>query len=196
MHYEKSTIIASLLFFIFFTKSLFLAFYVIPLWDIQDETGHYSYAQDIGMGKGIELPGVARIAPNILQNLHGKEIAEPETQLNWIYQHPPAFHIAAGLVWKITSLFSEDANTLFRSTRIVAAFSGSLTLLVLFKLMQLLRLSGGKSIAILGFVFYLPMYSTMSSGTSHDTTVILFSSLAIFYWVKLLCVLVPICHLG
>lgn len=60
---------------LFFLKVFVLGFFVIPLWDIPDEIGHYAYAWDLAQGEGIPLLGHAKIEAEIIANLTGDENA-------------------------------------------------------------------------------------------------------------------------
>lgn len=182
MQKKEVSIFVYLFAFTFFAKAFFLAFWVTPLWDIQDETGHFSYARDIGMGKGIQLLGEARMGKDVLANLYGRPVGSASP--NWIYQHPPVFHMLAGFVWKLNSLVSSDTEYLFKSTRLLAGLAGAGSLIVIFNVLQLFGISRFKSIAALAFIAYLPMYTNMSSGTSHDTLVTLFGCLSVYYWTR------------
>ena len=173
-----------LLALLFFCKMLLMAYWITPLWDISDETGHFAYARDIAEGQGIPVIGVAVIESDIMSHASGKDI-EP-ARMNWIAQHPPLYYFGAGAVWKIATHLTDDPQWLFKAPRIVSALAGALTLMVLY---CLLVFATGDRLAGLGVaacVGCIPMFSHMSSGTSHDTTVTLLAALAVYFWVRFL----------
>lgn len=164
---------------LFFIKALYLAFYVTPLWDIPDETGHFSYARGIAEGHGVALLGEAKIESDILTNLY----QEPtnKTQGNWIAQHPPFYYLMAAIPLKVGMSLSLDKETLFYLPRVVSALSGALLLLVLFQTLRTMSLEPYRSMLIAVSISFIPMVSHMSSGTNHDMTLFLFSAIMVFY---------------
>ena len=163
---------------------MLLSFWITPLWDIPDETGHFAYVRDIGSNKGIPVLGRSIIETDILSNVTGHKVER--STLNWIAQHPPAYYIPAGLVWKLAFFFTDDPEILFRAPRIISAISGSLTLVVLYFLLALFT---ENRIGCLGFascVGFIPMFTHLSSGTTHDITLTLFTTLATYNWAKFL----------
>jgi len=184
IHTVKSNYLIWFLALFFFLKALLLAFWITPLWDIPDETGHFAYARDIGNGKGIPVLGIAKIDSDILSNQHGRDVNF--TVHNWIAQHPPAYHILAGILWKIAAFFTDDLEVLFKIPRILSAFSGAMVLVVIYFLLVLVSNHRPASFGFTACVGSIPMFSNMSSGTNHDITLTLFTTLAIFYWVKYL----------
>lgn len=115
---------------------------------------------------------------------HVTGVEAAPAQLNWITQHPPAYHIVAGAVWKLATLCTDDPEILFRVPRIVAAIAGLLTLLVLFRLLLFLSGDAMASLTFATGVGFIPMVSHMSSGTNHDPTLTLFATLAVLYWTR------------
>lgn len=167
---------------LFFLKAITLAFFITPLWDIPDETGHFAYARNIGSGNELPLLGEAKIDTDILSDVYQKPVSEPSG--NWIAQHPPVFYMMAGFIWRMASIFTSNPAILFRITRVVAAFFGAATLMVIYRLFRLLKVKPSISLAIMTAVSFIPMYSHLSSGTNHDTTLTFFSSLSIYHWVS------------
>ncbi len=169
---------------IFFIKALILSFWITPLWDIPDEPGHFAYARDIGSGKGIPVLGKSVIETDIRSHVAGSVVTS--TKINWIAQHPPAYYIPAGLLWKVAAFFTADPEILFRVPRVLSALSGALVIIVLYFLLVLVS---GNRLASLGFaasIGFIPMFSHMSSGTNQDITLTLFVCLATYYWTRFL----------
>jgi len=173
-----------LLALLFFLKAIFLAFWITPLWDIPDETGHFAYTRNIGSLQGFPLLGEAEIEPDILSHVYGKPVKTGVK--NWIAMHPPVFYILTGIVWKIGTFFTDSAEMLYRIPRVVSAFFGAATLIVIYRLLLLLNVRPVSSLGIVACLSFIPMYSHLSSGTQHDTTVTFFTALAVFFWSRYL----------
>lgn len=173
-----------LLVLLFFCKALLMAYWITPLWDIPDEIGHFAYARDIGEGKGIPVMGVAVIESDIMDHFYGKNYQLADN--NWIAQHPPLYYLGAGAVWKIATYLTDDPQWLFKAPRITSALAGALTLLVLYGLLVIATGDRLVSLGVSACVGCIPMFSHLSSGTSHDTTVTLLAVLAVYFWIRFL----------
>jgi hypothetical protein len=168
---------------LFTLKALVLALWIVPLWDVPDEIGHFSYARDIGAGKGIVPLGQAMIEADIMSSVRGQPTG---AVANWIVQHPPLYYAVAGAAWKVATLVTNDPNWLFKVPRIVSVLSGVLALLFIFRTVSLFRLDDRVSLAItIGFAS-IPMFSWLSAGTNHDTTVAFLGIASTYYFVRLI----------
>lgn len=174
--YPPSMLFIALL---FATKSLYLAFSVTPLWDIPDEAGHYAYVRDLAEGRGIPLLGISAIGDDITSLVIGDH-----PQQNYIAQHPPAYYLIAAIPLKIGSNLTNVDQTLFRLPRIIAALSGALSLLVLFRMLRKSGIEKPSAIALASAIGFIPMFSHLASGTNNDLTLFLFCALATFYFVS------------
>lgn len=167
---------------LFFCKALLLAFWITPLWEVPDETGHFAYARDLAEGKGLPVLGKAVIASDINSHCFRREIKENAG--NYIAQHPPLYYFGAGAILKLATYLTDDREKRFKAPRLMSVLAGTLTLLVLYGLMVL---TTGDRLASLGIsicVGFIPGFSHMSSGTSHDITVTLFAALAAYFFVR------------
>jgi len=169
----------------FFIKTLILAFWITPLWDIPDEYAHYAYIEDIAKGKGIPVLGKSLISEEIVDSINPNSKESPP-KMNWIAQHPPAYHLIGAVPLKIAELFTEDKYWLFRVPRIISSLSGAIALIIFYLIFKEVTNSNFFSIAAVATISFIPMFSQMSSGTNHDITVTLFSALAILYWFRFL----------
>ena len=174
-------IVAWCLIAIFFVKTIVLGFWIVPLWDIPDEIGHFAYARDIASGNGILPLRKAKIGEDILTHIHQRPTAE---QNNWIVQHPPLYHIIAGVAWKGATHLTDDPEWLFRAPRIISALFGALTLLFIFKIAEIFCLSENTSLAVMAGFSAIPMFTWLSAGTNHDTLVALLGSASTYYFVQ------------
>ena len=182
MRFRKTYLYIGILAALFFLKACFLAFYVTPLWDTPDETGHYAYARDIATGKGVPLLGKAEIGADIMR--HASRAPDARSQLNWIAQHPPVYYTLAALPLKIGAYFTGNPEILFRLPRLISALCGALALVVLYRTAILLNLDTISALALSSFIGFTPMYSHLSSGTNNDIALFLFATLATFYWTR------------
>ena len=161
---------------LFAVKAFYLAFWVTPLLDIPDETGHFAYVRDIAQGRGVPLLGQAEIPSDIMR--HANRAADASPVSNWIAQHPPVYYVLAALPYKIGSFFTSDPEILFRLPRMIAVLCGALLLLVLFRSFLLVGLDSSRATAMAAAVGFIPMVSNLSSGTNHDMLLFLFCALA------------------
>ncbi len=167
--------------FLFFIKASILALWIVPLWDIPDETGHFAYARDIASGNGVLPLGEAEISEDIRSNVRQSPTSAAK---NWIVQHPPLYHIVAGAAWKCATFFTHDPEWLFRAPRLVSALFGALTLLFIFKIVEACRLSDKSGLAVMVGFSAIPMFSWLSAGTNHDTLVALFGCASTYYFIR------------
>jgi hypothetical protein len=173
-----------LLSFLFAVKAFYLAFWVTPLWDIPDETGHFAYVRDIAEGRGIPLLRNTQIDADIMRHITKNATAKPRA--NWIAQHPPIYHSVAAVVYKIGGYFTSNVEVLYRLPRIVSVVSGAFLLLVLFQTLLIVGLNTSQATAIAASVGFIPMVSHLSSGTNHDMSLFLFCALATNYFARYL----------
>jgi len=176
---RRAIIIISLLFLV---KALLFSFYLTPLWDIPDEFGHFAYARDIAEGRGIPLLGEAEIQHDIVAHVTngGDQWSLP----NLIAQHPPIYHLIAAIPLRIGLWLADNQEILFRLPRVISAISSFLVLLAVYRLLTLVGLRNAYAVAITACLAVLPMFTHLSSGTNHDTMLLLFSTLAAYFWVK------------
>ena len=169
----------------FFIKTLILAFFITPLFDVPDETAHLSYIDDIAKGRGIPVLGTTLIAKEIITK-HHPQAKEPPKVINFAAQHPPAYYIIGAIPLKIAELFTQDKYWLFRAPRIISSLSGAMALIIFYLIFKEVANSNLFSIAAVAAISFIPMFSHMSSGTNNDITLTLFSALAILYWFRLI----------
>lgn len=149
--------------------------------------GHFAYAQDIANGKGIpvlsaRLDGKSIIGADVMGYIEKSNNARPA--YNWIAQHPPVYYAIAAIPLKIGSWLTSDINILYRLPRIISALSGTMLLLVLFKTFRTVGLDSSRSTAIAAAIGFIPMISHLSSGTSHDISLLLFCALATYFFTR------------
>ena len=164
---------------VFFIKAVYLAFFVTPLWDIPDETGHLAYVMQIAAGEGIPVLGTAMIPAEIMS--HVRQVESAAAVSNWIAQHPPLYYFVAAVPYWVAQHFTSDVEILFRVPRLIAALCGALLVLVLYRTARLGGLSDPAALCLAGCVAWVPMFSHLSSGTNHDVPLFLAGALAVHY---------------
>lgn len=172
-----------LLVLVFIIKTMILAFFITPLWDIPDEPGHYAYIQDIVQGKGIPVLGKSFISEEIVRSWYTNSEKPPKV-LNWIAQHPPGYYLLGAVALKTICFFTNDPYWLFRAPRIVSLLAAALALLVFFQIFFEVTKDETLSLIATACISFIPMFSHMASGTNHDTLLTLFAALAILYWLR------------
>lgn len=162
---------------IFLAKFIAYAWLVTPLWDVPDESGHFSYIQDIVAGEWPVL-GEARMGEDVTHSWRGPDATQG---MNWIAQHPPLFYVTSAPFLSAARAGQLSFESQVRTTRIPAAIFGALTVfgLALF----LARATGRDELGLAGAIFLAatPMFTHLSTGVSHDTLVACTSTWAA-YW--------------
>ena len=170
---------------LFLVKAVLLALFVTPLWDVPDETGHYAIVADIADGKGLPLPGRSVLPAEVVADWSKGRVLSTEEKWNWVAQHPPLYHVLAVPFLAAARSLTPEPRWRYRAPRLLSALSGAAALLVLF---AVFRDASGDAIFALSAasaMSFLPMFSHMSSGTSHDVFLALLCGLAALFWVRL-----------
>ncbi len=162
---------------LFLVKFVAYAWWVTPLWDVADESGHVSYVEDVARGT-LPVLGEARMGLEVTRSWINPE-ASPG--LNWIAQHPPLYYAFAAPVLRIGEVAGLDFEQRVRLTRMPAALFGALALLGL--ALFLARATGRDELGLAGALFLgaTPMFTHLSTGVSHDTLVACTAAWAM-YW--------------
>ena len=170
--------VAALVALVFFVKFAVYACMVTPLWDVPDESGHYSYVNDITKGE-LPLLGKARIDEEVE---HSWINPGTKPQGNWIAQHPPLFYVLDAPVVLAARAMGLDFEHQVRAARLPSALFGGLTVLGL--ILFLASATGRYELGLAGGIFLgsTPMFMHLSSGVSHDTLVACTATWAM-YWI-------------
>lgn len=172
--------IASLIALVFAAKFAVYAWAVTPLWDIPDEPGHYSYAEDMSRGKWPRL-GQAKIGAEVVQSWINPQ-AGPRN--NWIAQHPPLFYALEAPVLWATRAAHFDLEQRVRAARTLNALLGGLTVLGL--ALFLARATECEELGLAGAIFFAatPMFTHLSTGVTHDILVACTAAWAAYWCVR------------
>ncbi|WP_242102981.1 glycosyltransferase family 39 protein [Lysobacter sp. M2-1] len=176
----RFTAVAALVAFLFFAKFTAYAWFITPLWDIPDESGHYSYANDVSRG---ELPilGETRVDEEVA---HSWISPGAQPGRNWIAQHPPLFYVLDAPAILAAKAAGVDFEGRVRAARIPSALFGALTILGL--ILFLARATGHATLGLAGGVLLAatPMFTHLSTGVSHDTLVACTAAWAAYWCVR------------
>jgi hypothetical protein len=152
---------------LFFLKFAAFGLFLTPLWDVPDESGHYSYVEELGQGH-LPVLGEARISRDVTDSW----IAPGARQgRNWIAQHPPLYYALATPVVATIRAIGGDFEAQVHGVRVFTALIGATALL---GLMAFLALATGRGLLGLAggvLVGATPMFTQLSSGVSHDPLV-------------------------
>ena len=168
---------------VFFVKCFTLAFFVTPLWDVADETGHYAYAADLAHGRGIPVPGRSEIPLEVTR--HWRHAPNAPAEPNWIAQHPPLFYALAAPVIAIVDRVSNDQQVRFRAPRIVSVLFAVAALIALFRALLAATHDVDFSLSAVAVTSFIPTFAHVSSGTNHDSAMAFFGCLAAMYFSRL-----------
>jgi hypothetical protein len=168
----------------FLVKAVWLAFWVTPLWDVPDETGHYALVADLADGRGLPVPGRNVIPADALADWTRESSKGP--YLNWVAQHPPLYHLLAAPVLSAARLITSNPRWLYRAPRLLSAISGAAALLLFFAAFREAGTDPLLSFTAAASVGFLPMYSHLASGTNHDVFLAFMSGLAALLFARFL----------
>lgn len=167
---------------VFVVRAFFAAWYLTPLWDVPDETGHFAYVLDIVEGRGVPIAGESVIPPEVMRSWKGTRSPEP----NWISQHPPLYHFAAAAFLGAARGASAPLDIQVRVTRLAAVLLGAMTLILLFELLLMYADDALFAFSMASALSVLPMFVHMSAGVNHDVATALCGVVAGRYFVRLL----------
>jgi hypothetical protein len=167
---------------LFLVKALVLAFWVTPLWDVPDETGHYAIVADLSEGRGLPLQGQSVLPSDVVSDwTRGKSVAPVG---NWVAQHPPLYHLLAAPILSAARAMTSDPRWRYRAPRLLSAFAGAAGLLLFFRAFLEASEDPLLSFAAAAGIGFVPMYSHLASGTNHDILLAAASGLAALCWVR------------
>lgn len=165
---------------LFFLKFAAFGLALTPFWDVPDESGHYSYVDDLSHGH-LPILGEARITRDVTDSW----IAPGARQgRNWIAQHPPLYYALAAPVVAAVRAAGGDFATQVRGARLVTAAIAALGIL---GLMGFLTLATGRNLLGLAggiFVGATPMYTQLGGGVTHDPLVACTAAWACYWFVR------------
>lgn len=161
----------------FFLKYVAYALFVTPLWVIPDETGHYSYVEDISDGR-IPVLGQAKMAEDVTLSQFGEGQVPG---LNWIAQHPPLYYALAAPALISARALGLDFDSQVRSVRLLSSLFGALAVFGFIKFINEATGNGILALACAIFFGCTPMFIQQASGVSHDSLVACLSAWAA-YW--------------
>ena len=167
---------------LFLVKAVLLAFWVTPLWDVPDETGHYAIVADLSEGRGLPLQGRSVLPPDVVSDWTRAKSATPIG--NWVAQHPPLYHLLAAPILSAARAVTSDPRWRYRAPRLLSALAGAAGLLLFFGAFH--EASGDPllSFAAAAGIGCVPMYSHLASGTNHDILLAAASGLVALCWVR------------
>lgn len=167
---------------VFAARATVFALFVVPLWDVPDETGHFAYVVEVADGR-IPLYGEALIPPDVVASWKGSA-TRPEP--NWISQHPPLYYALAVPFLKAAEALDVGAERRFRSTRLLSVVFGSLTIPLLFAAVLEATRKPELAVSAAASLSVLPMFVHLSSGTNHDVAVAFAGTLAALFFFRAL----------
>lgn len=149
---------------LFLIKACCFAMYVTHLWDIPDESGHFSYVADLADGN-YPILGKATMTPEVMRSWKGW----PST--NWIAQHPPLYYALDAPVLMAARAAGLSPEQQFHVARLPSALYGALAVFAAGLIgFRVTRSSVGAAAGAL-ILAGTPMFLHMSSGTSHSSLV-------------------------
>jgi hypothetical protein len=167
---------------VFLAKAVVLAFWVTPLWDVPDETGHYAIVADLAEGRGLPLQGKSVVSSDVVSDWTRGRTREPVG--NWVAQHPPLYHLLAAPLLAGARAVTPETRWRYRAPRLLSAAAGAAGLLFFFLAFR--EASGDPLLSFVAAagVGFVPMYSHLASGTNHDILLAMASGATALCWVR------------
>jgi hypothetical protein len=139
---------------------------------------------DLASGRGVPHAGRAVVAEHLVA--HWNPELSGTVVFNWAAIHPPGYHaLAVPFLWAARSA-GFDLEGRVRTVRLLSALCGAAALLVIFLVMREAGADREIALAAAAAVSFLPMYSHMSAGVSHDILCALLGAVAALFWMRLL----------
>lgn len=164
----RGTAVLACICLFFFLKYAIYAVWITPLWEIPDESGHFSYAENLRQGEYPRI-GVSRMTDEVTYSWLGRKTNPP---FNWISQHPPLYYALAAPVAGTAAHAGASFEARVRSTRLVTALIGALGLLGLGLFIRQATGNDALGAACAIFIGATPMFTHLSSGVTHDPLVL------------------------
>jgi hypothetical protein len=183
-NYKSHYLLALLL----FVQAAFFSYFVTPLADVPDESGHYAYVIDLSKGRPFPVYSNVTNGRGVIPDDLWVDWGEKSNEIraNYIVQHPPLYYALAAIPYQIAMHFSEDRRVHAHAARLVSALSLGLLVLVLFKTLIAAGVRPGQALMMSSWLPLLPMMTHLSSGITNDVFLVLLCALATLYLVKFL----------
>lgn len=174
--------------FLLFLQAAFFSYFVTPLADVPDESGHYAYVIDLSKGRPFPVYSNVTNGRGVIPDDLWVDWGEKSDQIraNYIVQHPPLYYALAAIPYQIATHFSDDRRVHAHAARSVSAISLGLLVLVLFSTLRAAGLRPAQALMISSWLPMLPMMTHLSSGITNDVFLVLMCALATLYLVKFL----------
>jgi hypothetical protein len=166
---------------LFFVKFAAFGLFLTPLWDVPDESGHYSYVEDLSHGR-MPLLGETRISRDVTDSWKGPNARHRHR--NWIAQHPPLYYALSAPVAFTIRAMGGSFQTQVHGVRVLNGLIGAVALV---GLMGFLTLATGRGLLGLAGGILLgatPMFTQLSSGVTHDPLVACTAAWACYWLVR------------
>ncbi|HRY90883.1 MAG TPA: hypothetical protein P5229_00880 [Candidatus Gracilibacteria bacterium] len=177
---------------IFFIKELFWA-YLVPVWQAPDEPAHFGYLQSMYKQKDFPILGEATFTSLGFDSMGRPDPGRNAPYVNWIAQHPPLYYLVLAPIYGIIEMFLmggtviDPVNWIFY-LRIFSILLSCVTLFFIYKTSDYLLTVMGQnrffSLAVVGFIAFLPGFSYISALLNNDNLVIALSSILFYLLAK------------
>lgn len=160
----------------------YMAFFVTPLGDTPDESGHYSYVHDIANGSLFPLLGEAKMTSGRWG--YDVETWGEDTRDNYMAQHPPLYYAVAAIPYALADRLTEGNWWKSRAPRLVSALSLGLLVFVLFQNLSLIGLDAPRAAIGSVAITLVPNLLHLSSGATNDVFLLLLCAIATLYFTR------------
>lgn len=170
---------------LFFLQAWFFGWFVTPLGDIPDESGHYAYVVDMTKGRPLPVLGeVDKGRGTISANLW-RDWGQPDgSRLNYIVQHPPLYYAVAAIPFSLAKKLTDDRFVWAKVTRLVSAASLGLLIFVCYQILIAVRVEERLALVLSSLFGFVPTVTHLSSGITNDMFLTLMCALATLYLIR------------
>ena len=176
-------VLAPYLLVVFFvTKAAITGIWIVRPWDVPDEVGHFSYIQDLATGKNLPVLHETLIDTEIWADFTREINTGPG--LNWIAQHPPAYHLIMVPAYWVGSLFGESFWGSFYLIRLLTSVIFALGIWLLVKAFQEVGISITASLGLGIMIASIPNHTFLAGAVNHDALVFCCGSLVLLLLIR------------
>lgn len=165
----------ALLWFALWWKFALFGLFLVPMWDIPDETGHFAYVAALQEGSiGPFSRGDARMGEAV-----ASLSAHREGTRNWIVQHPPAYYIFMAPLLGLFRLVGLDFTGQFFGLRLASASLAALGFAVVYVAARRIDVRAESALLAVVLLSIAPSATAVFSGVSNDGAVLLVAAVVV-----------------
>ncbi len=161
-------------------KFAIFGLFLVPMWDVPDETGHFAYISALQEGSiGPFTRDGARMGEAVAELS-----AHREGTRNWIVQHPPAYYATMAPLLALFRIAGLDFTAQFFGLRVASSGLAALGFAVVFVAARRIGVRTESALLAVVLLSIAPSATAVFSGVSNDGAVFLVAALVIASFAK------------